>query len=309
MPITAPIKTADFAGFINPEVAEPIFEEAAKQSVVQRLVPRTDLGPAGVAIPVVTGRPRVGWVGEAAKKPATESKMGLRTIKPEKAAAIVVVSANVVRANPAKYVDRLYDQLATAFAQAFDMASIHGKATDGTTAGPFSDYLAKTTKAVEIGTATAEKGGVYADFAAALRLLTADRKRLTGWMLDSTVEPDIIEAVDKNGRPIFVDVPTGADDTLIAGRLLRRPCYMGEEVALSGDTTKVVGIGGNFSKAVWGAVGGISYDVSTETAVTINGELVSLWENNLLAIRAEAEYGFLTEHEDASDFVKLTNAA
>ena len=104
-------------------------------------------------------------------------------------------------------------------------------------------------------------------------------------------------------------MPTGADDTLIAGRLLRRPCYMGEEVALPGDTTKVVGIGGNFSKAVWGAVGGISYDVSTETAVTINGELVSLWENNLLAIRAEAEYGFLTEHEDASDFVKLTNAA
>jgi len=45
MPITAPIKTTDFAGFIKPEIAEPIFEEAAKQSVVQRLAPRTDLGP------------------------------------------------------------------------------------------------------------------------------------------------------------------------------------------------------------------------------------------------------------------------
>ena len=51
----------------------------------------------------------------------------------------------------------------------------------------------------------------------------------------------------------------------------------------------------------------ISYDVSTESTVTINGELVSLWEHNLLAVRAEAEYGFLVNDVDA--FVTYINAA
>ena len=38
---------------------------------------------------------------------------------------------------------------------------------------------------------------------------------------------------------------------------------------------------------------------STEATVTINGSLTSLWEKNLLAIRAEAEYGFVVNDVDA----------
>ena len=36
----------------------------------------------------------------------------------------------------------------------------------------------------------------------------------------------------------------------------------------------------------------------------INGELTSLWENNLVAVRAETEFGLLIN--DISSFVKLT---
>ena len=61
----------------------------------------------------------------------------------------------------------------------------------------------------------------------------------------------------------------------------------------------------DFGQAAWGVVGGISYRVSTEAAVTINGTLTSLFEHNLVAILAEAEYGFLLNDPDA--FVKLTN--
>ena len=66
-----------------------------------------------------------------------------------------------------------------------------------------------------------------------------------------------------------------------------------------------VGFGGDWTQAAWGAVGGISYRISTEAPVTINGSLVSLFENNLVAILAEAEYGFLVNDMDA--FTKLTN--
>ena len=47
--------------------------------------------------------------------------------------------------------------------------------------------------------------------------------------------------------------------------------------------------------------------MSTEAPVTINGALVSLLENNLVAVRAEAEYGWLVN--DTAAFVKFTNNA
>ena len=39
--------------------------------------------------------------------------------------------------------------------------------------------------------------------------------------------------------------------------------------------------------------------------MTINGSLVSLFEHNLVAVLAEAEYGFLVN--DTAAFVELTN--
>jgi hypothetical protein len=44
--------------------------------------------------------------------------------------------------------------------------------------------------------------------------------------------------------------------------------------------------------------------VSTEATVTLGGNLVSLYENNLVAILAEAEYGFLCN--DPQAFVRYT---
>lgn len=307
MAITAPTKTSDFAGFIQPDIAEAIFEEAAKQSLVQQLVPRIELGAKGVAVPVVTGKPKVGWVDEGSKKPTDKGSQALRTITPKKAAAIVVVSAEVVRANPGKYVDNLRPQLAGAFANAFDLAALHGKASDGAAAGPFADYVAKATKSVELGTATAANGGIHADLVAALKLLVADKRRLTGWAVDEVVEPLILGATDTTGKPVFSDTPTGVNDSLTAGRLLRRPALLAEGLALPGDADKIVGFAGDFSKARWGVVGGISYDVSTQATVTINGQLVSLWEENLVAIRAEAEYGFMLADPTGGDFVKLAD--
>jgi hypothetical protein len=41
--------------------------------------------------------------------------------------------------------------------------------------------------------------------------------------------------------------------------------------------------------------------------VTINGALVSAFENNLIAVLAEAEYGFVCH--DTAAFVQYTNAS
>lgn len=313
MAITAPIKTSDFSGFLSPEQSAPIFNDAQRLSAFQQLFRRVPLGINGQAIPIVTAKPTANWVAEGAKKPATNLGLGKLVIEPKKLAAIAVMSAEVVRANPGGINDMVRPALAEAFAVAFDYAVGYNVGGDGTGTGPFSTYaLSNATKSVEIGTATQANGGIHGDLVAAMKLLVDDGKRLTGWGVGSVLEPTFWGAVDTTGRPLYAELPLDANAAILAqngqsparpGLLLNRPAWMGDGVANGTN----VGFGGDFTKGAWGAVGGISYRVSTEATVTINGELTSLFENNLVAVLAEAEYGYVNADLDA--YVKLADAA
>lgn len=307
MAITSATTTGQFAGFLKPEQAAAYFEEAKKQSTVQQLARQVPLGINGAEIPIVTSKPTAGWVSEGGQKPATNGAMSLKTITPKKLAAIAVVSAEVVRANPGNYINIFRDDIAEAFAMAFDAATLHG------TNSPFGagNNVDATTKTVEIGTTTKANGGVYGDLVAGLKLLVNDGKKLSGFALDRKVEPTLLGATDNNGRPLFVETPLeNTASAVTPGRLLGRSAYIGDGISTAivtgtPNTGGIVGYGGDWSQAVWGTVGGISYDVSTQATVTINGVLTSLWENNLVAIRAEAEYGWLLN--DAQAFVEYTD--
>jgi HK97 family phage major capsid protein len=306
VPITAPTMRSDFSGFLTREQSGYIFERAARMSVVMALANRVPLGPEGKSIPVVTGKVQAGWVAEGAQKPATKTAIALKTMDPKKLAAIAVVSAEVVRANPGNYMGLLREQLAEAFGIAFDCAALHDTDQSGTAgAGPFPTWLDQTANSVEIGTTTQANGGIHGDFNAGLGLLVNTGKRLTGYALDDRIEPMLWGAVDTTGRPLYIDLPTEDTSPSLArpGRLLARPTFMGEGIWDS--TAKTLAYAGDWSQAAWGAVGGINYSVSTEATVTVNGALISLWENNLVAIRAEAEYGFIVN--DPNSFVKYVN--
>ncbi|MGD9989071.1 phage major capsid protein [Pseudonocardia sp.] len=303
MAITAPTVTGDFSGFLTKERAEPIFNEAYRASAAQQLARKVPLGLAGTEVPVITSKPTAAWVAEAGQKPASKGGMTLKSMTPKKIAAIAVVSAEVVRANPGGYVDEIRPQLGEAFAIAFDAAVFHGTNT------PFGAYLDQATNAVGIGSTAANAGSVHGDLVAALRLLVSSGKKLTGFALDTRLEPDLLGAVDTTGRPLYIESPyEGTAPAARGGRLLGRPSSMADGIgaATPGGTsvTYPLGYAGDWSQVAWGQIGGISYDVSTEATVTINGELTSLWENNLVAVRAETEFGLLIN--DVSAFVKLT---
>jgi len=299
MAITAATRNSDFSGFLNRDQSAAIFEQAAKTSVVQQLAQRVPLGINGQSIPVTTGKMSAGWVAEGAQKPASKGSMALKTIDPKKIAAIAVVSAEVIRANPGGYMDLLRPQIAEAFATAFDAAALYG------TASPFSTNLSTGSSSQEFtGTAPAFTA-VYDDLNAGLSTLVNAGKKLTGWAFDNRFEPVLNGSKDTQGRPLFTEQPfTETAGPIRQGRLLGRNAFIGD--GIYDPTTKTYGFAGDWSQAVWGAVGGINYNVSTEATVTINGQLVSLWENNLVAILAEAEYGFLVN--DPASFVKFTQA-
>lgn len=301
MAVTKAVTTTDFSGFLKPEMAEAYFEDIKRVSAVQQMVRQVPLGASGIEVPVVTSKATAKWVAEGARKESTNAGLALKTMKPMKIAAIVPISAEVVRSNPGNFMSLVRDQVAEAIAEAFDAAVLHG------TNSPFgaNQALTNTGKTVALGTAAENKGGMFADLNSGLDLLVKDDKELTGFLFDPYAEPKLNTSVDTTGRPLFISAPTQDTASPVrSGSVLSRPALFAKGVRNGVGVGNVVGFGGDFSKAIWGTVGGISYDVSTEATVTINGALTSLWENNLVALRVEAEYGWLLHDKDA--FVKYT---
>src|SRR5690606_30964927 len=143
-------------------------------SVVQQLTRRVPLGISGESVPYVASKPVAGWVGEGEQKPATGMTLALKSITPKKLACVTVASAEVVRANPGNYMEIYRQEVAEAFATAFDAATLHGTNT------PFGagNYIAATTKSVAFGTSDAAEGGAYGDVVDGLSALVNDGKKL-----------------------------------------------------------------------------------------------------------------------------------
>ena len=286
---TAATTTSDFGGFIKPAQAQNYFEKARYASSVMQLARQVPLGASGQEIVVPTGKATAGWVNEAGKKPTTETSIGVKGFTPHKIAAISVVSAEVVRANPGNYMQLLQDEIAQSFAEAFDAAALHGD-------GPFAASVSDTTKSVSLAPSA------YDGVVGALDALAKDGKKLNGFAFDRVVEATFLGEKDGVDRPLFVDTPLeNTASAVTPGRIIGRSSFLGDGVAKD----DVVGFAGDWSQLVWGTVGGIKFDVSTQATVTLDGSLVSLFENNLVAIRAEAEYGLLIN--DVESFVSITN--
>lgn len=288
---TAATTTSAFGGFIKPNEAANYFEKARYASSVMQLARQVPLGASGEEIMMSTGKATAGWVSEAGKKPTTETSIGVKSFKPHKIAAISVVSAEVVRANPGNYMSLLQDEIAASFAEAFDAAALHGD-------GPFTTSVSDTTKSVSLAPSA------YDGVVEALRVLANDKKKLNGFAFDRIVEADFLGEKDGNDRPLFIDTPLENTASVITpGRIIGRSAFLGDGIAKD----EVVGFAGDWSQLVWGTVGGIKFDVSTQASVTLGGELISLFENNLVAIRAEAEYGLLIN--DVESFASITSTS
>lgn len=293
--------TDDFSGFLKPEQAAPIFEEMTKRSLVQPLAKKIEMGPTGVSIPFWDGDVQAHWVDEAGKKPLAKGGFDQFTVSPKKIAVIFAMSSEVVRANPLNYINVMREKVGEAFAVAFDAAVMHGTNT------PFGAYLDQTSKAVAL-----DNPNAYGATNNALSLLVNDGKKFTGGLLDNITEPIINSALDNNGRPLFIE-PTYTETNSLTrqGRILARPITIAEGVKGPEDDA-AAGYFGDFSQILWGQVGGISYDVSDQATLDLSeaqdgSGLTSLWQHNLVAVRAEAEFAALVRDPEA--FVKVNTTS
>jgi HK97 family phage major capsid protein len=291
-------KTTDtmFSGYLDPVVSQDYFSEIEKVSIVQQIARKIPMGPTGVRIPHWSGDVTAKWVAEGEQKPVTKGDFTKQDIAPYKIATIFAASSEVVRANPLNYLNTMRVKVAEAIALAFDRAVLGGD-------GPFGASISDTDKEVDLG------DNAYAALNEGLQLLLDDGKKWTGTLFDNLAEPILNGSVDLVNRPLFIEATyTDINAPFRSGRVLGRPTYISDHVA----EDPTVGIMGDFSQVIWGQVGGLSYDVSDQATLDLsaNGDgsgIVSLWQNNLVAVRVEAEFAALVNDPDA--FVKLNKSA
>lgn len=256
------------------EVSDVVIQGAIAESAIMKLAQRIYLPGRGLAIPVITGDPTVSIVNEACEKPISNSTFSTKNMVPKKFAVIEVFSNEFRRDMPRLY-DALISRLPGAIAKAFDKQAMKEAALTG-----FDSLV--TAQAVTEGSTIAEK------LSNGIKLIAADGYRLNGYAAGPVGEAELITAVDGTGRPLFM--PSTADNSV--GRV-----YGGEVVpcsAISGI------IAGDWSKAYYGIVDGISIDFSDAATLNDgNSGLIHLWQRNCFAVRAEIEASFVLADTDA----------
>lgn len=267
-------------------VSTEIWQKAQSSSAVMALARRITLPGLGVTIPVITGDPEAGWVGETAKKPVKRGTLATKQMTPYTLAVIVPFSNQFRRDLPALY-DALVARLPGALAKQFD-ATVFGAVS---VPGSNFDTL-KGCAAQEIGT------NAYAGLVAADADIAEHNGVLNGWVLSPKAKSVLLNAVDGNQRPLFVNsVAEGAVPMILGARAVY------SKGAFVAGTPDVVGFAGDWTQAVYGTVEGVKVSISDQATLTDGGTTINLFEQNMFAVRAEIEVGFRC---DTTVFNKLT---
>lgn len=265
------------------ELSAEIFENARHESAVMRLADRVDLPGRGLSIPVITGDPIANIVAETAEKPVSNSTFATKTMTPKKFAVIELVSKEFARDLPALY-DTLIRRLPGSIAKAFDNQVFNVAAITG------FDSL------TGVQAVTRASSDTIADVVrSGMMLVAANNAHVDGFAVSPAYETELVTAVDGIQRPLLVPDMNNGD---YVGRVY------GADVAETAAITTM--FGGDWSKAKYGIVNDIDIAISEEATINTGTEHVNLWQRNMIAIRVEAELGFVCA--DAGAFFKVTAA-
>lgn len=274
------------------QVSSEIWATAQEQSAVMAVSRQISLPGSGLSIPVVTGDAQASWVAETAAKPVSRASLSQKTMTPYKLAVIEPFSDEFRRDLPGLYAE-LARRLPGALAKKFDETVL-----GGTAPGSGFDVLSSAPAMTVDGTNT------YQDLVAVFNAVAAAGGNLSHWIASPGLQGALLASVDGFGRPLFT---ASANTEGAVGQILGRPVY-GTRGALQKSTTvgDDTGVAGDFAgSALYGTVEGVQISVSDQATLDDGGTPINLWQQNMFAIRAEIEVGFIVR--DVNRFVRITD--
>ena len=263
---------------LPPDISAEILAKMQTESAVMRLAREVKLPGRGLSIPVITSDPEAAWVGETDSKPVSDPGLTTKIMEAYKLAVIVPFS-NEFRRDAAALYDELVRRLPLALATKFDETVI------GAVNAPGANFTGLgSAQTQEIGSAT------YAGLVAADIDIAAHGGMLNGFALSPQGRGAILAATDQNGRPIFVNSAAEGAIPMILGA----PTYISKGALDAAND--VVGIAGDWSQAMYGTVEGVKIDYSSDaTLIDSNSNAINLFQQNMFAVRAEIEIGFVAD--------------
>lgn len=256
-----------------------------------RLARRVSLPGRGLTIPVITGDPTAAWVAETAAKPVSNGTPGTKLMQAFKIACIETFSKEFVRDAAALY-DALIARLPGALAAVFDSTIIG--ATPAPSQTNFDTFAACTAQSI-----LNANNGTYLGLVAADADIAAHGGIMNGLALSAQARGLLLSAVDTTNRPLFL---ASAKEGVV-DQVLGVPTYFNKALykAAAGSNPAVIGIAGDWTKAIFGTVAGVEISIS-DTATLVSGSgasatTINLWQQNMVAVRAEIEVGFRAQTE------------
>ena len=273
------------------ELSAEIIQKTQEESAIMRLARQIALPGRGLEIPVITSDPEAAWVSETGTKPVANPGLSKKIMSAYKLAVIVPFS-NEFRRDAAALYDQLVRRLPLALAKKFDQTVIGNGQAPGANFTTFANCETQDLGADAYGALVAadadiaENGGI-----------------LNGFALSPQAKSVLLGAADRNDRPLFINSVAEGAIPMILGA----PTVLSKGVYAAGQSTNAVGIAGDWTQALYGTVEGVRVDYSAD-ATLVTGEsgaeeYINLFQQNMFAVRAEIEVGFVA---DADCFNILT---
>lgn len=284
------------------EVSAEILQKTQESSIVMQLARQIALPGTGAQIPIIAGDPEAAWVSETAAKPVSNPTLDRKIMQAHKLAVIVPFS-NEFRRDAAALYDALVARLPGVLGAKFDNTVFFGPSS-GSLAN-FDNFASVTGYALDTVNKTAYDGLVAADVA-----VSTAGGTVNGYAMSPQGRGVLLTAVDTTKRPLFV--PSASEG--VVNRILGAPVYFSAAAYKDGSAATqsasavpdILGFAGDWTKALYGTVEGVQIAYSEDASLTDgSGNTINLFQQNMFAVRAEIEIGFVAETDY---FAALTRA-
>lgn len=267
------VSTADFSK--SPVDSGVILQAQVEASALAKLVKKISLPGSGAYVhEFTTGGAE--YVAEGALKPVVDVTGASVLVDAIKFAKVVVLTKELAEDSPA-IANAILQDLPASFASTLDRIVI------GDTSKPTGNIDSL------VGAPTQEVSTV-SDLYAAYDTVEATGATVDGILFTSSYLNYLRGKVNDLGLPVF---SIGAND------------IDGIPFAVVRSSTRNAWVGPFASRAVWGVVDGYpKVDISTDAPVTVDGKMISLFQENKIGVLGETRVGFRVAN--VNEFVKLT---
>ena len=269
-------------------ISKEILQKMQEGSAVMRLARQITLPGNGATIPVITSDPQASWVSETGAKPVSNPGLSAKLMSAYKLAVIVPFSKEFRRDLAALY-DALIARLPAVLANKFDATCAGAVDKPGENFDNFAECTAQSL--IASGGHTA-----YDALVAAVTDVAEQNASLDGFAISPAAKGILLGAKDGDGRPLFINSVAQGAIPMILGcpTYENRGLYKAgaAPVGSGSGTPAIVGVGGDWTQAVWGTVEGMEISFSDQATLVDGTTTINLWQQNMFAVRAEIEVGF-----------------